>query len=309
MTSFGYARVSTDSQTLDAQLEALQAAGCAKVFQEKVSGARADRAQLARLLKEIGSGDVLIVSRLDRLARSTRDLLNILDTLAGRGAAFRSLGDQWADTTTPHGRLMLTVLGGLAEFERELIRTRTGEGRTRAKARGVHMGRPAKLTAHQWREAQTELAAGTATQSDLARRFNVSQSTISRLADKALTTAPPVATVTAVPAIDAETRRAARAFLDKIEGRYPVVKAILYGSRARGDHKPDSDADLAIILKGERGDRYKVSGDFAGIEFDVMMETGIMVQGFPLWEDEFEQPDTFTNPTLIRNIQREGLDL
>ena len=87
----------------------------------------------------IDDGDVLMVSRLDRLARSTRDLVNILDALTKRGAAFRSLGDSWADTTTPHGRLMLTVLGGLAEFERELIRARTGEGRTRAVARGQHM--------------------------------------------------------------------------------------------------------------------------------------------------------------------------
>ena len=111
--------------------------------------------------------------------------LNILDTVAKAGAGFRSLGDAWADTTTPHGRLMLTVLGGLAEFERELIRARTGEGRVRAKARGVHMGRPPKLTAHQKREALKALADGTATQADLARRFNLSASTISRLSDKA----------------------------------------------------------------------------------------------------------------------------
>jgi DNA invertase Pin-like site-specific DNA recombinase len=98
MTVFGYARVSMESQTLDSEVEALKAAGCDKIFREKVSGARADRPQLLRLLAAIGSGDVLIVSRLDRLARSPRDLLNILDTLAARGAAFRSLGDQWADT-------------------------------------------------------------------------------------------------------------------------------------------------------------------------------------------------------------------
>src|SRR5487761_2183336 len=167
MTVFGYARVSTDGQTLDAQLAALKAAGCEKVFRERISGANADRAELARLLAAIGRGDTMIVSRLDRLARSTRDLLNILDTLARRGATFRCLGDSWADTTTPHGRLMLTVLGGLAEFERELIRLRTGEGRTRAKARGVHMGRPPKLTPHQRREALQALASGTATQADL----------------------------------------------------------------------------------------------------------------------------------------------
>lgn len=122
------------------------------------------------------------MTRLDRLARSTRDLLNTLDAIAKVGAGFRSLHDAWADTTTPHGRLMLTVLGGLAEFERELIRARTGEGRARAKERGVHMGRPPKLTAHQKKDALKDLANGTASQADLARRFNVSQSTISRLA-------------------------------------------------------------------------------------------------------------------------------
>ena len=95
----------------------------------------------------------MIVTRLDRLARSTRDLLNILDNIAKAGATFKSLGDAWADTTTAHGRLMLTVLGGLAELERELIRVRTGEGCVRAKARGVHMGRPFKLNRHQQREA------------------------------------------------------------------------------------------------------------------------------------------------------------
>ena len=153
------------------------------MFRETASGAKTDRRGLARALKSLGEGDTLLVTRLDRLARSTRDLLNTLDTIAKAGAGFRSLGDAWADTTTPHGRLMLTVLGGLAEFERELIRARTSEGRERAKARGVHMGRPPKLTAHQKKDALKDLANGTASQADLARRFNVSQSTISRLAE------------------------------------------------------------------------------------------------------------------------------
>jgi DNA invertase Pin-like site-specific DNA recombinase len=118
-----------------------------------VSGAKTDRAQLRRLLDQLEADDVLMVTRLDRLARSTRDLLNVLATITGKKAGFRSLGDTWADTTTSHGRLMLTVLGGLAEFERDLIRARTGEGRERAKARGVKMGRPHKLTAHQQKEA------------------------------------------------------------------------------------------------------------------------------------------------------------
>ena len=126
MTVYGYARVSTDGQSLSTQLAELKAAKCAKIFQERVSGARSDRKQLTRLMAALTKGDVLIVTRLDRLARSTRDLLNLLGTIAEKGAGFKSLRDTWADTTTAHGRLMLTVLGGLAEFERELIRTANG---------------------------------------------------------------------------------------------------------------------------------------------------------------------------------------
>jgi DNA invertase Pin-like site-specific DNA recombinase len=181
MTAYGYARVSTNGQDLASQEAELLAAGCAKVFKEKVSGAKTDRAELAKALRRLERGDVLIVSRLDRLARSTRDLLNIVAAIVEREAGFRSLKDTWADTTTPHGRLMLTVLGGLAEFERELIRARTGEGRTRAKVRGVKFGRPSALTTHQRAEAIQRLANGEA-QADVARTFNVSQATISRLA-------------------------------------------------------------------------------------------------------------------------------
>jgi DNA invertase Pin-like site-specific DNA recombinase len=133
---YGYARVSTDGQSVGAQVRQLAKAGCKKVFRETASGAKTDRTQLRKALEQIDAGDVLMVTRLDRLARSTRDLLNTLATVADRKAGFRSLGDAWADTTSPHGRLMLTVLGGLAEFERELIRARTGEGRARAKAPG-----------------------------------------------------------------------------------------------------------------------------------------------------------------------------
>src|SRR5437588_8499834 len=136
---YGYARVSTDGQSVDAQVKQLRAAGAEKVFRETASGARSDRAQLRRALDHLDKGDVLMVMRLDRLARSTRDLLNTLAAITGRGAGFRSLGDAWADTTTAHGRLMLAVLGGLAEFERELIRARTGEGRERGKGRGGKM--------------------------------------------------------------------------------------------------------------------------------------------------------------------------
>ena len=138
MAHLGYGRVSTDGQSLTAQVAELKAAGCTEIFQEKVSGAKSDRKQLARLIRRLEKDDALVVTRLDRLARSTKDLLNLLGAVADKGAGFKSLRDTWADTTTPHGRLILTVLGGLAEFERELIRSRTGEGRERAKARGVH---------------------------------------------------------------------------------------------------------------------------------------------------------------------------
>ena len=178
--NIGYARVSTDGQSVAAQVRQLTEAGCEKVFQEVASGAQRDRAQLCRLLAALAPGDVVTVTRLDRLARSTRDLLNLLATLGEKQAGFRSLGDAWAETTTPHGRLLLTVLGGLAEFERELIRARTSEGRARAQAQGVKMGRKPKLTAHQRREALARREQGE-TVTAIARSYNVSHSTISRL--------------------------------------------------------------------------------------------------------------------------------
>jgi DNA invertase Pin-like site-specific DNA recombinase len=181
MTSYGYARVSSDGQCLDAQREALSAAGAAKIFAEKLSGASAaNRKELAKVLAKLEPGDVLLVTRLDRLARSTRDLLNVLDSVSRAGAGFRSLADAWADTTTAHGRLMLTILGGLAEFERELIKIRTSEGRVRAKARGVHMGRHSALNQNQQREALARVEAGD-TLTDVARTFGVSHTTIGRL--------------------------------------------------------------------------------------------------------------------------------
>ena len=179
---YGYARVSTDGQSLETQVRQLRAAGAEKVFKETASGARADRAQLRLAIEKLEKGDVLIVTRLDRLARSTRDLLNTLATITTKGAGFRSINDTWADTTTAHGRLMLTVLGGLAEFERELIRARTGEGRERAKAKGVKMGRKPKLTDHQKREAIRRRDHGDETLADIGRSYNVSGWTISRLA-------------------------------------------------------------------------------------------------------------------------------
>jgi DNA invertase Pin-like site-specific DNA recombinase len=176
----GCARVSADGQSVGAQIEALTAAGAAKVFRETVSGVQTDRAQLRKALVSLEAGDVLIVTRLDRLARSTRDLLNTLASIADRKAGFRSLGDAWADTTTSHGRLMLTVLGGLSEFERDLIRARTGEGRARAEARGVQMGRKPKLTPHQRAEVLRRKEADEPVR-DIARSYNVHNSTISRL--------------------------------------------------------------------------------------------------------------------------------
>jgi DNA invertase Pin-like site-specific DNA recombinase len=180
MPLFGYARVSTRDQDLAAQDAELRAAGCAKVFKEKISGAKTDRPELVKAIGRLEPGDVLVVTRLDRLARSTRDLLNVIAAITERGAGFKSLKDAWTDTTSAHGRLMLTVLGGLAEFERELIRDRTGEGRKRAKERGVRFGRPRKMTPHQRQEALQRLARGE-TQADVARTYNVDATTIGRL--------------------------------------------------------------------------------------------------------------------------------
>ena len=178
---YGYARVSTDGQSVTAQVAQLRDAGAEKVFQETASGAKTDRAGLRRALAALDADDVLMVTRLDRLARSTLDLLHTLRQIAERKAGFKSLADTWADTTTAHGRLMLTVLGGLAEFERELILSRTTEGRDRARARGVKMGRKPKLTAHQKREALARRDTGDETLTEIARSYNVAASTIYRL--------------------------------------------------------------------------------------------------------------------------------
>jgi DNA invertase Pin-like site-specific DNA recombinase len=176
----GYARVSTYGQTLDAQLEQLRTEGCAKIYREKASGAKADRRELLRLLKDIGPGDMVAVTRIDRLARSTFDLFAIVKQIVDAGGQFRSLAEPWADTATSTGRLMIAVLGGLADVERDLIRTRTAEGRSRAKARGQHMGRPSALTPQQQAEARQRRAEG-ATLKELAQSYNVGRATISRL--------------------------------------------------------------------------------------------------------------------------------
>jgi DNA invertase Pin-like site-specific DNA recombinase len=156
----GYARVSTDGQTLDSQQAALKAAGAEKVFAEKISGAVTDRRQLAKAIEALSAGDVLLVTRLDRLARSTRDLLNVLDAVGKRGAGFKSLADPMIDTTSPHGKLILAVLAALAEFERSMILARTDEGRKRAQARGVRFGRKPKLTPFQIAEVIARRKAG-----------------------------------------------------------------------------------------------------------------------------------------------------
>lgn len=180
MTVYGYARVSTLEQTLDIQLDELAAAGATRIFKEKESGAKTDRKELGKVLACLEPGDTLLITRLDRLARSTRDLLNVLAIVGEKKAGFRSLKDTWADTTNAHGRLIITVLAGLAEFERELIRSRTGEGRERAKARGVRMGRKPKLTHHQRMEALARREAGESVV-EIAKSYAVAHSTIVRL--------------------------------------------------------------------------------------------------------------------------------
>jgi len=180
---YGYARVSTDGQSVAAQVAELRKHGAGRVFREVASGAKTDRTQLRRVLDHLSVGDVLMVTRLDRVARSTRDLLNTLAAITAKKAGLRALADAWADTTAAHGRLMLTVLGGLAEFERNLIRTRTGEGRERAKTRRVKLGRKPKLTEHQSREAIRRRDRDGEPVREIARSYDVSHSTISGLSD------------------------------------------------------------------------------------------------------------------------------
>jgi DNA invertase Pin-like site-specific DNA recombinase len=175
----GYARVSTNGQDLTLQHEALKAAGCSKVFAEKISGARSDRPQLARMLKSLEPGDVVIISRLDRLARSTLDLLHLVDTITTAAASIKSLADAWCDTTTAHGKLMLTVLGGLAEFERSLIMARTQAGIARAREQGVAFGRKPRLNPRQKRMIAERHGQG-ATIAELAEEFECGAATIWR---------------------------------------------------------------------------------------------------------------------------------
>jgi DNA invertase Pin-like site-specific DNA recombinase len=181
MAIAGYARVSTQDQNLGGQLDALKAAGATSIYREKVSGARADRPQLGKLMKALKAGDVVVVTKLDRLGRSTRELLDLIDRIGKAGASFRSLGDPLWDTSSAQGRLLSTLLAGIAEFERELIRERTGDGRKRAMAAGVKFGRKRKLSDYQRNEARKRRAAGE-TLAAIAKSYGTSITMISRLA-------------------------------------------------------------------------------------------------------------------------------
>jgi DNA invertase Pin-like site-specific DNA recombinase len=180
MALVGYARVSTQDQDLSGQLEALKAAGATTVYREKVSGVRADRPQLAKLMASLKAGDVVVVTKLDRLGRSTRELLDLIQRISDVGASFRSLGDPLWDTGSAQGRLLSTLLAAIAEFERELIRERTGDGRKRALANGVRFGRKPKLSGFQRSEALKRRAKGE-TLAEIAKSYAVDISTISRL--------------------------------------------------------------------------------------------------------------------------------
>ena len=176
MALLGYARVSTQDQKLAGQLDALKAAGATTIYREKISGTRADRPQLAKLMAALKPGDVVVVTKLDRLGRSTRELLDLIDRIGKAGASFRSLGDPLWDTSSAQGRLLSTLLASIAEFERELIRERTGEGRKRAMAAGVKR----KLSDYQRKEAIRRRNAGE-TLSAIAKSYGVAISMISRL--------------------------------------------------------------------------------------------------------------------------------
>jgi DNA invertase Pin-like site-specific DNA recombinase len=180
MAIVGYARVSTQDQHLTGQLEALKAAGAETIFREKISGARADRPQLAKLMASLKPGDVVLVTKLDRLGRSTRELLDLIQRIGDAGASFRSLGDPLWDTSSSQGRLLSTLLAAIAEFERDLIRERTGEGRKRTMSNGVRFGRKPKLSDFQRKEALKRRAAGE-TLAEIAKSYAVDISMISRL--------------------------------------------------------------------------------------------------------------------------------
>lgn len=175
----GYARVSTQDQKAALQLDALEAAGCDKVFREKASGAQRDRPQLAAAVDYMREGDTLVVWKLDRLARSMKQLIETVEGLEAQGIGFRSLTEA-IDTTTSGGRLVFHIFGALAEFERSIIRERTRAGLDAAKARGRTGGRPKKLTDADLRAAKAMLAEDDFTVDDVARRMGVSPATLYR---------------------------------------------------------------------------------------------------------------------------------
>ncbi|MGR3609167.1 MAG: recombinase family protein [Sulfitobacter sp.] len=175
----GYARVSTDDQNLDAQTDALQAAGAERIFSDKISGAKRDRTELGAMLDQLRPGDVVVVAKYDRLARSLRDLLDLVETIKDRGAGFRSLAED-IDTTTPAGRLVFHVFASIAQFERERISERTREGLQAAKSRGRVGGRPPALTAAQKAEARRMRDDEHRSISEIARLFKVSERTVRR---------------------------------------------------------------------------------------------------------------------------------
>ena len=185
----GYARVSSVEQNLDLQLRALEKAGCKKIFREKVSGAKRERPQFERMLDQLRAGDTIVVWKLDRLARSTRHLLETMEAIREAGAKFQSLSEPWADTTTHAGKMIMTIFAGIAEFERDLIRERTSAGREAAQKRGVRFGRPRKLSVDQQRLARRLVLEGKAVP-EIARTFNVHPATIYRLADADATEVP-----------------------------------------------------------------------------------------------------------------------
>lgn len=176
----GYARVSTDDQDLTLQRDHLRAAGCNKLFAEKVSGSRRARPELDRMLDHLRPGDVVTVTRLDRLARSTRDLLDVAERIRSCGAGLRSLAEPWADTTSPAGRMVMTVFAGIAEFERSLILERTRTGREAAKARGVQFGPRPTLTPAQLDHAKQLIEQEERAVSEVADLMGVHRSTLYR---------------------------------------------------------------------------------------------------------------------------------
>lgn len=177
----GYARVSTRDQDLTTQEAHLRAAGCGRIFTEKITGIRRARPQLDRMLDHLRAGDVIVVTRLDRLARSILDLLDIVERLSEAGAGLRSLAEPWADTTTPAGRIVLTVFGGMAEFERSLIVERTSSGRAAAKTRGTKFGRKPKLEPAQLKHIYQLVDDGKASRQEIADLFGIDRSTLYRL--------------------------------------------------------------------------------------------------------------------------------